>query len=712
MLRVALVVLAGLLLLLGAWLFLRGEPAADVGPAVGRTSGSAPDTAAHAEPDLVPSERAIAIDVDEAEPVPPAVAVPEPGTGVLAGRLVIDGAPLTEAIELQLFPADREGLEATRGALRTDAFGRFRREGLPADWSGSLGLPVPYSVGVSADIWSWNQTVPIAELREDLVIEVVRSPALRFRVLHADRTPAADVTARVEQHETGGWAEDMATTDAQGRVCMRQSNARPHAVVVHARNEDGANVSASFRGDALLPSGPYGDIDLGDLALARGREVELRCVEADGAPVAGTQARIFADKVSLNRTTNADGVFRIGLPLARVDLKVDVVGYLRADTVIAEGQSHIEIVLRPASLLRVEVTDTVGRPWANGRICVVATRSLFEAGVYSPPGFKGRLSSRLQTSPEGQVEHALEIDLDADGAVELSGIVAGLEFELQVRDQLGHVAVRNRQAGLADGERRVARLQREREPCALEVRVIDVAGTPLPGAEVKLRSEVFTISDNTGADGSIRFENLFSLRLDVSAHVNGLQEVWMEAVDPCAGLVTVTLMEGRTLSVELRDEAGRAVEAGRLELRDLSGERKFQAGGTPRRFEDLPFEPLVLVWTYCGTERRLEVDAAQTSAELVVPTLGEVQVAVEGWTPVEREFLYLTVESLDGPRPGCGSQSLGATGQRVPLLPGRYRLAASVTRVDRESGPEERPFGAPREIVVEPGTTQDITLGP
>ena len=71
------------------------------------------------------------------EPVPAREAEVSLATGVLAGRLVIDGAPLNEAIDLELVPADGEAHGATRGTLRTDALGRFRREGLPADWSGS-----------------------------------------------------------------------------------------------------------------------------------------------------------------------------------------------------------------------------------------------------------------------------------------------------------------------------------------------------------------------------------------------------------------------------------------------------------------------------------------------------------------------------------------------------------------------------------------------
>lgn len=712
MLRAIVALAAVAVLAACAWLYLQGN---DRGSAIAPAREIERDATARADAALenLPNatERATAAESQPVIAIPqsPLAADHELSTGVLAGRLEIGGEPLVEAIELVLVPADDEALEATRGTLRTDTLGRFRREGLPADWSGALMLPAPYLVEVTDP--GWNQRIAVPALRENLVIEVERAAAVRIRMLRDDGSPAEHVAVSVEQHEANGWGDDMARTDGQGRVCMRRAAKQPHTIVVRARHEDGSSVTARFGDGRLVASEPFGDLDLGDLVLVTGREVELRCMAADGTPVVTSRADVRIADDLVRRTTDEDGVVRIGLPLAPVDLEVEIVGFLRAAARVLPAQDRIDVVLRRANLLRVEVTDAHDRPWVNGRLSVLAARHPFGEQRRVPVGFRGGIRAELRTRGQADVDIALELGLDADGAVEIPGIETGLELELLVRDELGHVALRDRQPGIADEERRVVHLQLSREPCELEVRVLDAAGRPLPNAEVKLTGESAGISSSTGADGATRFENLFAPRLDLSATAQGLQEARIGNVDPCARPVTVALIEGRTLAVELRDEAGRSVDAGRLELHDLSGERSFPSEG-PCRFGSLPFEPLELVWTFCGAERRLPIDAAQVSVQLVVPTLGEVQVAVEGWIPVERESLYLRVESAEGTGPGCSPLWLSAGRQPLQVLPGRYRLSAWVLRVDRDHGPQELPLGDSREISVDPGSTQEVVLGP
>lgn len=711
MLRVLTVALGIVLLMICAWVFLSGDGAGEFATAPGRESVPAEDSGGRPEVAGAPIEGSReAAGVAAAAEIPATkAAAAAPLTGVLAGWLAIDGAPLAEAIELRLEPADESAHADTRGTLRTDAFGRFRRDGLPADWSGELWLPAPYRIEHGEG--SWSTVLAVERLRDDLVIEVERPPALLFRVLRADHTPVPEVSVRVEQHESSGSRDDRVRTDAAGRGRHPQSSPRPHTVVVRARAGDGGHVTARFGQAELLASEPLGDTDLGDLILAQGRTVELRCVEPDGSPVVRTRVRVReADTLEVH-TADEQGVIRLGLPLDSVDLRLEVDGYLAAFVEVSAGAGCLDVVLRRASLLRVEVVDTHGRPWANGRLSLVASRPPFGEGNHWPPGFRGRYRAALRVAGDSEVVHVSEFGLDAEGAVEIPGIEVGLEVELQASDELGHVGARNRASGLAEAERRVVRMQLDREPCALEARVLDLGGRPIAGAQVNLSSGPLSLSQPTGDDDSIRFESLFAPRLTVSASAAGLQPARVPAIDPCTGPIALTLLEGRTLMVDLRDEADHAVGAGQLTLQDRSGKRSLGARDTQLRFEGLPFEPLVLVWTLCGRERRLEVDASQESVEFVLPILGEVQVAIDGWTPVEREFLWLRVESQESLVPDCGSLPLAAARQPVALWPGRYRLSAWVYRVEPPNAGERR-LGEPSEVLVEAGASVEVTFGP
>ncbi|HVS19472.1 MAG TPA: carboxypeptidase-like regulatory domain-containing protein [Planctomycetota bacterium] len=715
MLRTFAIALVTLLLGLGAWVLLRQE----------RPSGvavrSTPDTEHVAQPTpAIPAEERRDAQIEPAASTSNRVDEPPRSvanlTGVLAGRLLVDGAPLAEAIELRLDPTDQESPFAARGALRTDALGRFRREGLPADWSGSLHLPEPYRMDVTEG--AWRVDVPIERLREDLVIEVMRPPALRLRVLRADRTPAAGAAVTLLQHEDGGSTEMPTYADDQGRVCQRRVAERTLAVEAWARAEDGAHGNTRFGFETLVPTEPLGDIDLGVLVLSGGRRVELRCLAADGEPLSGRSVRVRGERLTEEATTDSTGTLRVGLPWEATLLELQVEGYAGAKTEVPPEVEQHDVTFKTSNLLHVQVVDLSGRPWSGGRLRLSSAGRLLAGDDFAPPGSSTHRSQGLRsglTARDGVVTSYCLFLLGEDATVEIPDLEVGRDFELRAEDEFGHVGVRVEQVGLGDAERREVRLQLERDACTLEVTVLDLAGRPVPDAAVVARAENVSLKRNSDGNGVLRFPSLLVPTLSLSARSTGLQPAALEHVDPCGGPVTLTLQPARRLVVRLHNAPGQVVEAGRLVLRDVAGSRTFHPLHETTTFEELPFEPLELLWSLCGRERRLEVDAVSESIEFLLPPLGQVEVGIAGHDPVENESLIAVVEALDDPRIDCGPWKIPTTpGSHLsnPLWPGRYRLSTWLLRSGPQSPLEESDFGAPREFVVEAGSTVRVTLEP
>lgn len=695
--------------LVGAWLFLRGTNTPS-----GVTASSPTDWNAGAtpQPPAAPIEdraRTLVPSVPPTTPHEPAEAASEgvvAGGGVLAGVVRVNGATPHEPLELEIVSAT----EDVRDFVTTDSWGRFRREDLPADWSGKLVLPVPYRMNL--DEFSTRNSVEIPRLREDLVIDVDRPGVLKLQVLREDRSPAEGAMVTIRQQHGSGSRDVGAHADRRGMAWADIAGDSLGQVHADVQLDDGAHGEAFFEAGALSPSEPFGDIDLGVLVLRSGRQVRLRCLESDGTPLGGLRLWVHGAGRRSVLTTDEAGVVRVGLPRPAVEVRVEAFGHrLARSTVPAEVDEH-DVVLLRANLLRVEVVDAQDRPWPGGKLRVVADRPPFGEDSPFPPGFRVSRKGGVSAGRDGQGVHHCDVPLDENGVAEVPGLAPGLDFEAQVTDSLGQAIVSQRVPGLSETESRTLTLRLPRDPCALDVRVVDAAGQGVASAEVAIRGDRGGVASPTSAEGTIRFEHVFATRVRLVARHTNLQEQVLEDVDPCAGPVTLTLQSGRSLEVELRDDAGRPVAAGWLSMLDLSGERSFSVTQGTKRFDGLPFEPLVLVWTLGSDRRELPIDAAQQTAVLEVPRLGEVSVSANAWQRVDRDRLRVRFERLE---PDGGSSEMmfvSPTSQVAWLLPGRYRVTAEVLSLVSGAPPRRLPFGAERELHVAPDSRQSLELTP
>src|SRR5262245_37968459 len=186
------------LLACGAWWFLRrtGVHAPAARPAQQEALETAPDTrtATHTPA----SELARAAVAEEAvERDETAEEKSAPATGVLAGRLLLDGQSLRESAKLALWPAPGAGA-SSESAFTTDALGRFRFEGISEDWSGRLVLFDPYRVAGADE--ERSTFVDVDALSESLVIDVERLPCLIGRLTHTRPELGAAVDVDLSLH--------------------------------------------------------------------------------------------------------------------------------------------------------------------------------------------------------------------------------------------------------------------------------------------------------------------------------------------------------------------------------------------------------------------------------------------------------------------------------------------------------------------------------
>jgi hypothetical protein len=718
----AVLALAGLALLACvAWWFLRD------GSERGSTAGLAPSHVGESDPQvntgvLAPRTEAERESVGEPEidQVESAAEDLAPLTGVLAGCLLLDGQPLRESAGLWLSPAPQlRGRAGSEGGFDTDALGRFRREGLPQEWSGRLVLLEPYRVaGADEERASF---VDVEALSESLVIDVVRQPCLVGRLTHARPELSADVHVDLSLHEPTG-ARTWATveSDAAGRFRFVLADGEPERVEVKATALDGASFERSFARDALLHHAWSGDLDVGDVPLRGGFEAHVRVLDPERAPIAEARVFLDGDTMRTRGRTDASGEVRFPVSERVTGMRISARGFALVRLPPPVGTERVDVVLGRTNGLRIAVLDDQGQPWVGGSVKLRAEGGLFLSHDAMPPTHLVHGGRRYDRHGNVDARGRYELLQTADdGATEIQEVMPGVELSAQILDPIGRPWIEERIAGLGPDELREVALRLPPIGARLRGRCTDANGGAIVGASVWIDHESGGLRIGCTPDGSFESPPLAPGLVRISGSCTGYATAGPLEVDSGDSDVRLELEPGRAVRVELRDALGQEIHVGELKVR-RPGTERIWSGTTSRddalyTFRDLPMEPMEVVFEWFGRSAIARIGADQERASLVVDALGSVEVDISSAIVESEEWAQLHLRALDGPVAGTGIVESPPTAGRprtIQLWPGRYELQLFAARHDALRKPlAPEPYLDPVRIEVRAGETSRLTLG-
>ncbi len=288
------------------------------------------------------------------------------------------GEPITVAVDFTFQPGtpcrgrvvDEAGRPVADAAVEAQVAGLFEPLTATSDAAGAFALVLP---GEAARFFArapgHAQPAPVERAYGgapfELVLELARAGELKGRVLDPRANGFAGV--RVEALPVAGGAAVTATTDRAGR--FRFPSLLPGAY----------RCRAVATGYVPAEAGPLelrpGEVrDLGDLRLARGRELRGRVLDEAGAPVAGARVEYGPAGGALGDHVLSDerGTFVIeGLAGEPLDVRARAEGYRPATLRVAPGSADVALVLARPSLLTGVVLDEAGAPIAGAWLAVL-----------------------------------------------------------------------------------------------------------------------------------------------------------------------------------------------------------------------------------------------------------------------------------------------------------------------------------------------------
>ncbi len=324
-----------------------------------------------------------------------------------------------------------------------------------------------------------------------------------------------------------------ATAGPDGRFRLRDLPPGTHRATASARGQGRKSIEFHTREGA--------ETELGDLSLESGSVIRGRLRDAQGSPVAG--ARIQATPAggqggfAVDVTDSQGAFFLAGLGEGRYRLWVAVGGAHRGSREVDTGGEPVEWTLESTGAIAGEVVDAAGQPVDPFR---VEARLVGENPSGGPsPSSTGSGAFRMEDVLPGS--YALRVSASDQADAVVSDVVVTAERTTQVgRIRLGR-------AGIVRGA------------------VVDIAGQPVAGAAVTVRSqrdyetETFLHGKpqaQTTPEGSFEVRGLNPGGITVEAHhprLGGGQVAGLE-VDPGAGptLVQVVLKPGGRVQGTIR----------------------------------------------------------------------------------------------------------------------------------------------------------------
>jgi uncharacterized GH25 family protein len=232
------------------------------------------------------------------------------------------------------------------------------------------------------------------------------------------------------------------------------------------------------------------------VVLSAGRTLSGRVVDEARRPVRAQISRISSQRVSLGNSSSSsmgsgtvgwadeEGRFVLrGLTAGLLDLQFEAPGF-QAQTVHgvtipeADNPAPLEIVLEPEAALTGKILARDGKPIADVWIQVIAA------------------------DPSQRTEQPAFASTDGDGGYRIGSLGSGA-YKVTAQRDSGGPPIQN-EVSLRAGETHRLDLTFP-SGAAVSGRIVDGAGEPVSGVEVRLAAPSMQFSGTSGADGSFRF---------------------------------------------------------------------------------------------------------------------------------------------------------------------------------------------------------------
>ncbi|MBC8329431.1 MAG: hypothetical protein H8E31_11865, partial [Planctomycetes bacterium] len=598
----------------------------------------------------------------------------------------------------------------------------FRFSGLPADWSGELGVSGRQIAEASAGQitkggWGLTLSRPVTGLE----LRLAPRAALHGVIVTTEGGPVAklELVCRYDL-ETGAYTlPQRFRTDERGafRVPLPIQS-----FVELARAELRFDLDLD-RAPLFQASGERipADGDLGELRIDGGGALRFLLLDPRGRPLEGG---VVAAGGIRARPTGADGLGTIQPLLAAAErIRATAEGYAPASLPVPRPPPELlEIRLSPCNRLEVGVPALPAEARPNVRL-----RLAGERGILTP---ESETSADLEQhaeipepwnstfGPRGEIT-SLTTRMVEDNQAVFRALAPGVELQLSLVGRFGDPVFHTVQVP-ALGPAEIRRLEMDLGGAlrVFRARVRDQAGTLLVGARLQLDNQSFGQTD--GAGELLCLTTKIEPQTLLVTHESCANLYLRDFVAPTDGaVVDLTLGPAYTVVVEVRDEAGALVPDCVVHYKTggFTSSTRSLGGG---RFEitGLGPEPFRIEARRKGRSVWIDHDPAVALAVVTFPLASGGKVAVRlrsdaGFPEAQRYSAILSAVEAGGEHLGIYGQQLEPSGfdfEGVP--PGEYRFLISYFPSDQEQaeGMESRTVVQEDAVTVTEGRTTELEV--
>jgi len=499
--------------------------------------------------------------------------------------------------------------------------GEFLFSGLPLDWGGQFEVPSAFGCE------DGDEALAVGAPVGDLVLRLRTLRGLHGRVVAAgggQPVPGAGIDCKLMFGQ--GSRQDIFAADAEGRFAvplepMEGAFDRVELRLTHP-------LGSAFRALVVTAEQLQGGDDLGDIELYATRTIAFVALDSTGAPIAGALGVADDASHARSLPTDAEGRALLhGVPLDCPTISVwahryhvaqaalpeagaasmtapddagadgpagDAPAAGPSDSAGADGPAGdadadadtpppLVVVLQRSASLDVRVRGVVGPPPAGLELRLEASTPIFSSHnpdvghgmrTFQPHpmvhevGMTRLGSSWSETSSDGMqttVKGSIGFEIEGEAPIAIADLLAGVPFDLVVRDKAGSAAWGPQTIVLAPEEARELTVVIEREPVDLVVHVTDPQGQPLHRAHVEplWPGKNGHTSHGTNEQGFVTLRSLYADEVGLLVRMSGHVEQLLERVyvQRDGRPIEVVLPPGRCVNVFVHDEHGSPVEA-------------------------------------------------------------------------------------------------------------------------------------------------------
>ncbi|MCZ6597645.1 MAG: carboxypeptidase-like regulatory domain-containing protein, partial [Planctomycetota bacterium] len=266
-----------------------------------------------------------------------------PAGAVVAGWVLIHGAPPSETIQLRLWPEDDEALEElprlvrralnvskTRISTKTAEDGTFRFAGLDPGWSGSLGWSDGYRLepeeGEGSNARPFGGfSLELDAPREGIELRLEADAKVIGRVVTPEGEPIPNAHVNFRWSRQGSTTSSGRSAGRDGRFTFYVRGTLPGTAELTVADKDNAG---SRLVELHMPRGSK-TYDAGDVTILRTRVIEFVAQDGAGDPIAGAQARPVSEVLRRRSgdSTDSEGRGRLRVSEDERAFRVTAEGY-------------------------------------------------------------------------------------------------------------------------------------------------------------------------------------------------------------------------------------------------------------------------------------------------------------------------------------------------------------------------------------------------